>query len=396
MRDGKNQHATFLAAAALALALGGCGKDVGPPPRAAEAVSGVRLATVQFQGVPDEIEAPGTVQSAATAPVAARVMATVLEVAVREGDAVRRGQLLVQLDERELVARRAAAQAALREAAAGREQAARALAAAEAQAEVAARTHERFQYLREQKSVSAQEFDEVEARHRAAQAGLAAARARVDQAEAAHQRAESESRAADTVAGYARIVAPFDGVVVRRGVEPGAMAAPGAPLLVVENGSRYRMEATVDASAAAARGLKRGTKARVRLDALPGREFEGTVVELEAGADPASQTVRARLDLPRDPALRSGLFGRAVVCCGERRALVVPCAAVVERGQLRGVYAVDAQGIARLRLVTLGREMGARPPDCRREVLSGLGEGDRIVAGPAGRELDGKKVGEAK
>lgn len=372
-------------ALSLALALAACGGSSSEQTRAPQAVTGVRVVTVSAQSVPDEIEAPGTVRSATTAQIAARAMGTVQAVLVREGDAVRRGQLLVQIDDRELAARSKAAQSALEEAAADRDEATRAVAAAQAHADVAKKTYDRFTYLREQKSVSPQEFDEVEARYRAASAGLEQARARQKQVEAMNQRAQSEARAAGTVAGYARVTSPLDGIVVRRHVDPGAMAMPGMPLLVVEETSRYRLEATVDAASAAV--LRRGAKARVELDALPGRTFDAAVSELEAGADSGSHTVAVKVDLPRDAAIRSGLFGRAWFARGERQALLIPRGNLVERGQLTGVYVVDAQGIARLRIVTLGRSFGDVV-----EILSGLSDGDRIVADPAGRELDGKQV----
>ncbi len=381
----------LLAAALLALvtAPSGCGGPAQQSPQAPDTIRGLRVETVRMQNLPDEIEAPGSVAAVATAQVAARAMGTVTQVAEREGDRVQRGQLLVQLDERELIARRDAARAALREAQASGEEAAQALTAAQAQADVARKTYERFVYLREQKSVSPQEFDEVEAKNRAAQAGLEQAQARQQQAQAMLARAQSEVAAAEAVAGYARIVAPFDGIVVRRTVEPGSMIAPGTPLLVIEDSSRYRLEVTVDASDAAR--VRRGTRARVRLDALPGRDLQGRVAELEAGADATSHTVAVRINLPRDPAIRSGLFGRAWFARGQRRALVVPRTAVVERGQLRGVYTVDAGQTARLRLVTLGQAFPGAGGE-RVEILSGLSEGDRIVAEPGDQELDGKKL----
>jgi RND family efflux transporter MFP subunit len=375
---------SFFLVTMLTLLLGGCGGSA-PQQPATEVVSGLRIETVRPENVPDEIEAPGTVASVATAQIAARTTGTVERVAVREGDRVRRGQLLIALDERELVARRDAAQAALHEAAAGRDEAARAVAAAQAQADVAAKTYDRYVFLRDQKSVSPQEFDEVEGRQRAAQAALAQAKARAAQTDAGYARAEQESGAAGTVAGYARILAPFDGTVVRRLVEPGSTAAPGMALLIVEDSSRYRLEATVEAADSAS--IRRGSKARIRLDAIPGKEFAGTVAELEAGADPTSHTVQAKVDLPADPAVRSGLFGRAWFRRGDRRAIAVSANAIFARGQLSGVYIVDPGGIARLRLVTVGARFGERL-----EVLSGLGDGERIVADPAARELDGKRV----
>lgn len=371
---------------ALALALSACGGSRNSTAGTVETITGIDVITVRSESVPDEAEAPGAVRAVHTAEVAARTMGTVVAVPVKEGDRVAAGQLLAQLDDRELGARRAAAQSAWKEAGTARDEAAHAVAAAEAQAAVAKKTYDRFVYLREQKSVSPQEFDEVEGKYRAASAGLEQAKSRQAQVQAMNERAQSELRAADATASYTRIVAPFSGVVVRRNVELGQMATPGQPLLVVEDASHYELEATVDASAVT-RGLRRGSKARVRIDALDGREFEGTVTEMESGADATSQTIRVKVALPDDAALRSGLFGRALFCCRQGSALVIPRGALVERGQLSGVYALDAGGIARLRMLTLGRAMGDRV-----EVLSGLAEGDRIAAHPQGRALDGKKV----
>ncbi|HVA71653.1 MAG TPA: efflux RND transporter periplasmic adaptor subunit [Candidatus Limnocylindrales bacterium] len=366
-------------------ALAGCGGSAPARPSPPETVSGLHVETLQQQSIPNNVEAPGTVIAVRSAQVAARVMGTVLEVTVHEGDRVRRGQLLVQLDDQESLARRNAARAGLEQARAAQEAAAQAVAAAQSQAEVAQKTYGRFVFLRKQKSVSPQEFDEVQAKQSGAQAALAEARANQQQASAAYAQAQQELRASDTVAGYARILAPFDGVVLHRYVDPGSMAAPGAPLLVVEDPSQYRLQADVDAEAAS--NVHRGTLVPVELDALPGKTFPGKVADLEPGANPMSHTVQVKIDLPRDPALRSGLFGRALFQNGKREAIVVPNSALLERGQLREVYAVDAKGIAHLRLVTLGAQAGQL-----REVLSGLGVGERIVTDPAGHELDGKRV----
>lgn len=369
----------------LSVASVACGAKPAAAPQASERVSGLRLAVVHRENVSREIEAPGTVASVRTAQIGARTMGTVQQVLVREGDYVKQGQLLAQLDEREMASRQSSARLAIEEAAAAREEAERAVTAAQAQADVAQKTLERFRALREKNAVAPQEFDEVEAKQRATAASVEAARARQRQAQAAWQRAQSESSVAETVASYARIVAPFDGVVLRRTVEPGSTAMPGQPLLLLEDASKYRLEVMVSASEAA--GIVRGSKARVRLDAFPEQEYQGTVAELEAGADPASQTERVRLDLPRSPAMRSGLFGRAWFHRGERQAIMLPRTAIIERGQLRGVYVADPAEMLRWRVITLGAGMGDRV-----EVLSGLGEGERIVLEPGAQELDGKRA----
>lgn len=380
----RGQAGAWFALAAL-LAAAGCGGEQSARKKSPESVQGVRVETAKLQSMPDMLEAPGTVVSAATAEIAARTTGTVLRVETKEGDFVKQGQVLAQLDDQELAARRNEAQAGTQQAAAGVAEATRGLSLAQTQADIAKKTYDRYTYLREQRSVSPQEFDEVDARNRAAQAGLEQAKARLQQAEAGKAQAESGARAAEEVAGYARIRAPFDGQVVRRLVEPGTVVMPGMQLFVLEKAGTYQLDASLPAEALAA--VKRGAPAEVRLDAMPEKTLAGKVAEMEAGADAATHTVNARIDLPKDAAIRSGLFGRAMFRHGEKKAIVVEREAVVEHGQLRGVFVVDASGIAQWRVVSTGQLR-----DGKVEILSGLEDGEEYVADPGARELDGKKV----
>jgi multidrug efflux pump subunit AcrA (membrane-fusion protein) len=366
----------------------GCGGGTANTPQRNEVVQGLQMQKIQMQSVADELEAPGNVIAVSTAQVAARTMGTVMMVAVREGDSVKRGQVLAQLDERELASRRSAAQAASQGATAGVGQARNALAATQAQADVMQKTYDRYVYLKEQKSVSPQEFDEITAKQQATQANLEQAKAGLRQAQAGTSQAESEARAAQDVASYARVAAPFDGRVIRRSVEPGSLVSPGMPLFVVEDTSRYQLEVTLPAEAAAS--ARKNATVRVQFDSFPEKPLSGKVAEIEAGADPASHTLKARIDLPKDSGIQSGIFGRAFFARGEKRALLVPVAALIDRGQLRGIYVVDNTGMIRWRLVTAGKMTGSQV-----EVLSGLSEGDVVVTNPGSQELEGKKAGAA-
>jgi RND family efflux transporter MFP subunit len=372
----------LIAAGMLAAGCGG-GNETGP--QKVEIVQGLHVQRIRLQNVADELEAPGSVIAVSTAQLAARTMGTVLQVAVREGDNVKRGQVLAQLDERELSARRNAAQAASQGATAGVAQATKAVTVAQAQADVMQKTYDRYTYLKEQKSVSPQEFDEIAAKQQVAQAGLEQAKAGLRQAEAGASQAESEARAAQDVASYARVVAPFDGRVIRRSVEPGSLVSPGMLLFVVEDTSHYQLEATLPAEALAI--VKKNSPARVQLDALGEKSLAGKVAEIEAGADPTSHTLKARVDLPKEAGVQSGMFGRAFFLRGGKQALVVPGDALVTRGQLRGIYVVDGTGLMRWRVVTLGGMIGNQV-----EVLSGLNDGEVLVLSPRGQELDGKKT----
>ena len=385
LAGGTMRQRTLAVGMGVALLAAGCGREKEVPTQRVETVSGVRTQRVRTQNVPDEIEAPGTVIAVATAQVAARTMGTVLQVAVREGDRVSRGQLLAQLDSRELAAQESSARAAEEASNAGVAQAAKAVASAQAQADVLKKTYDRYVYLKEQKSVSPQEFDEVAAKYQAGEADLAQAQAALEQAQAVRTRAKSELQAAESVTSYARIAAPFDGRVLERTVEPGSLVSPGLSLFVLEDTSRYQLEVTLPADALGA--VRKGSAARVQLDAVSGTVIEGRVAEMEAGADPASHTVKARVDLSSNSAVESGLYGRAFFARGERNAMLLASDALVIRGQLRGIYVVDANGLAHWRVLTIGKSFGTQV-----EVLSGLGEGETVVLNPGTLELDGKRI----
>ena len=232
--------------------------------------------------------------------------------------------------------------------------------------------------LYEKKSVSPQEFDEVKARYQAAQARRDMARSGQAQAKAALQQAR-------TALGYTHILAPFDGIVTEKKADVGTLASPGMPIFTVEDLRRYRLEATVNESDL--RYVRQGQQVPVVIDALGDKELKGRVVEIVPAADAASRSFLVKIEVPSDPALRSGLFGRAHFTRGERSALLIPSAAVVQRGQLQGIYVLDQNKIAGLRYIILGK-----PTTGQVEVLAGLQAGEMLIGDPGSRELSGKKI----
>lgn len=352
-------------------ALVGCSESKPPAPPPAEKVHGVALLQVQKATVPDVVEAMGTVQAALSAQLSSQVMGTITRVNVHEGDHVRRGQELVAIDAAQQQAAYAGAQAGLQ---ASRES----IAAADADYALAESTMQRYQMLYDKKSASPQEFDEVKTR-------LAAAKARRDAAHAGRAQAEAGVSQASTAMSFTKVRAAFDGVVTAKLAEPGAMAAPGVPLLVVEDPSRFRLEVQVDESKIGA--VKLGESVPVVIDALNDQSIVGKVVQIVPAADPASRTFTVKIDLPANPQIRSGLFGRARFPRGERESIAIPKTAVMSRGQLQAVYLVGSDQLVSLRFVTLGAASGDQV-----EVLSGLQNGDRIVVQPGDRELSGKQV----
>jgi RND family efflux transporter MFP subunit len=356
------------------IGLTGCSSKLKQPQAAPEKIREVAVFQVQKTNVPDYVEATGTVRATLTAQLASQVMGTITSMSVQEGSEVRQGQVLVTLDAAQPQARYQQATAALE----GSEQS---IAAAAADYALAESTLKRYQMLYEKKSVSPQEFDEVKTR-------LAAAKARRDAAHAGRAEADAAVAEAKTVVGFSRIRAPFNGVVTAKLADVGAIAAPGVPLLVVEDQGRFRFEAVVDESKMGA--VRLGESVPVVVDALGERGFTGRVAQIVPVADPASRSFVVKIEMPADPQVRSGLFGRARFAQGQRESIVVPQTAVFNRGQLQTVYVVGKDQVASLRFVTLGAPSGHEV-----EVLSGLQNGDLIVAQPGDRELSGKQI-EAK
>jgi len=313
----------------------------------------------------------GTVTAAQSSNLASQMMGTIVETRVREGDRVQRGQVLAMIDD-------AQPRAAVDRATAADRAAEQQLAAAESDLSLAESTLKRYQSLYEKKSVSPQEFDEVKTRQQSALARRDMARADQAQAKAALAQAR-------TALEYAQIRAPFDGVVTERRADPGTLASPGVPIFTVEDVRRYRLEATINESDL--RYLRVGQPASVTIEALGDAAVSGKVVQIVPAADAASRSFVVKVELPADTRLRSGLFGRARFSRGERQSLLIPRAAVLDRGQLQGVFVLDQNKIAGLRYVTLGKYSGENV-----EVLAGLQSGERLVAKPGERDLNGKRI----
>ena len=335
----------MLVAVAVSLSGGltGCSGERKADPVVPESVRGVPVVVVQPSDLPDLVEAVGTVRATQSSQLASQMSGTIVEIRAHEGDRVRRGQVLAVIDDaqpRAAVDRATAAQSAAEQEAAG----------SDADLSLAESTLKRYQTLYEKKSASPQEFDEVKARYRAAQAHHDAARAAEEQARAALSQAR-------TSLSYTRILAPFDGVITEKRADPGTLASPGLPIFTIEGWGHYRLEATVNESDL--RYVRMREVIPVGVDALQNPELKGKVAQIVPAADPGSRSFLVKVDLPASAQLRSGLFGRAHFSRGNRRALLIPQTAVVERGQLQGVYVLDQHQVASLRYVTLGGPAGS-------------------------------------
>jgi membrane fusion protein, multidrug efflux system len=300
---------------------------------------------VEAESLVVKIPVEGTVTARRSAELSTRMMARISSVAVDVGAPVRVGQVLVRLGNEDVAAKRVSAEAAVDAARAAREEAARQAA--------------RMDTLYAQDAVPLVQRDGAQLALTQVTAQLAMARAALQEVEAAET--------------YATIRAPFDGFVVARHVDPGDLAHPGVPILVVE-GSGAR-DAVLAVPAEIANRVQRGDS--VDIQTHDGRAITAPIRAIAAGADPRSRTVQVLVALPAD--WPTGIAVTGLMPGGVRASAVIPATAVVHRGQLTGVRVASHDGVT-LRWVRLGRTIApVRERPARVEVLSGLSAGERIT-----------------
>jgi RND family efflux transporter MFP subunit len=301
----------------------------------------VRTVVVESKARPSSEEVVGTVRAKLRAAIEPKVSARIEALLVAPGQMVNTGDLIAQLDPREI-------QAKLDQALALREQATRDLS--------------RGRELLDKKITTQADFDAVQARARVA---------------------EGAAREMEAMLGYTKVVAPFDGIVTRKLADVGDLAAPGKPIIEMEDPRALRFEA--DVPEALIGHVKIGDKLPVQV-AEGAAPIEGTVVELAPVADAASRTFLVKLDLPAAEGTRSGQFGRVWVRTGESKSIRVPAPAIVVRGQMESLFVIANQR-AQLRIVRTGKRTGGEV-----EILSGLSSGERVVSEGAESLRDGQPV----
>ena len=361
------------------LLLTGCGEKAAPGTAQVTAqvkrptVSGVSLATLASTQVDEYYEATGTVKAASTIYIAGRMMGAVTSLLVKEGDAVEKGRLLLTMDDRDVVQKVKAAEAGVQEAT-------KALEAVKQNRELADMTHRRYQKMYDEKAISRQEMDQFETQKRVA--GLEYERVQEVVSRAAAGLAEAK-----IYLGFTSIVSPVKGIVTEKKIEVGGMAVPGMPLLTVENTAAYHAEVTVDEGLVGK--LRLGTPVLVFIEAID-RKIQGKIKEILPAVDPQSRSFTVKVSLSGD-GLRSGLYARMRIASGKKEIMLAPRSAIVEKGQLTGVYAVDGQGVVTYRLVRTGKEY-----DGQLEILSGLKPNDRIIVQGMEKAVDGGIMENAK
>ena len=323
---------------ALAVAVSGCGKKHESAGNPLPSVS-VRVQTIEKKPHVASEEVVATVNSKLRSVIESKVSGRIDKMLVNPGQQVKAGELLVQLDVREIRAK-------LDQAIPVREQAEKDL--------------KRFTDLLAKRVITQQEFEAAESKARVARA------------------ADNE---AETMLGYAKATAPFDGIITRKLADVGDLATPGKPLVEMEDPAALRLEAAVPEAIIDRVSL--GSKLMVRIGS---NELEGVVREMSPTADPNSRTLLVKLDLPATPGLRTGQFGRVAVPVAETSVLRVPASAVLRRGQMELVFIRNGNH-AQLRIVKTGKPIAGEI-----EIVSGVSAGEEVLIERAADLVDGQPI----
>ncbi len=301
-------------------------------------------------------EFAGTVQSSVTVQLSARIVAHIQEITVHAGTFVKKGDILIRLDDGEIKARIKQAQSVL--------------AAAEATRDEAKRDLERYQDLVRRGTESKQKLDQVETKYQNTISAVETAKQQI---------AEIQESL-----GYTEIKATFDAVVVEKFAEQGDLASPGKVLITLQDPNRLRLEAPI--SEQCARRIRLNDTALAKVSSVDA-EFSAKVSEIVPAVDPKSRSFLVRANLPANQTnIKPGMFARLKFPCAPRKILTVSKKTVLNRGQLDFVFVVESNE-AKLRMIRLGEEFQDQV-----EVLSGLRENEIIIANPSENLRDGDPV----
>lgn len=346
MPDRGSRPLQWALCAMLVIAVAGCSREpAGAGRGGGPQVINVVTAEALIKPLGIEIEAVGTARANESVEVTSKASNTISAIRFNEGDRVRRGQVLVELDNAEERAALAEAEAAL----------------AESQ-----NNFKRSRDLYTSKALSVSQLDLIEATLKGNQARVDVAKARLD----------------DTI-----IRASFDGNTGFRRVSVGSLVSPGTVITTLDDTSLIKLDFTVPETYLYV--LEKGLPVRAETAGLPGREFTGKVAQIDSRIDPVSRSIAVRAELPNPKGeLRPGMFMTVKMQGQETPALLVPEAAIVPEQGRTFVFIVE-NGEAVRREVKLGKR---RPGEV--EVVEGLKEHERVVVEGTQNLRDGGPVRE--
>ncbi len=304
--------------------------------------------------------ASGQIEADQFASISTRMMGYVSKVYVKIGEKVRKGQALIDINNADMEAKKAQAQAGVSQ--------------AEARFMTAEKDLNRFQILFEQKSASQKEFDDVNTQYTIAKAQLESARQVLKEVEA--------------ILSYTNIKAPFSGVITSKSVKVGDMANPGQHLLSIEAPNNFVAIAMVPETNIPFVHQNDSIKVFVKSNE---KTLKGTVSEISTSSQNSGGQflVKINLVIPEGTRLYSGMFISAVFPSSHKQStqVLIPKSVIISKGDLQGIYTVSSSNTAILRWLKLGRSVGDHI-----EVLSGLSEGEQYIVSAEGKLYNGVKL----
>jgi len=320
----------ILALLAIVFMLQACSDDTINVPAQKPALATAEIATLEPVDVASRYVTSGTVTSDHRVLISSRISGYILKLSVREGDHVKKGQVLVRLDP--VNARQSLVQAV-------------------ADLSDAESDLKRYESLYRDHAASRQRLDRARLRYKLARSQVAQARNKL---------------------GYAEVRSPVHAVVVDKRLSRGDLAQPGAAILVLEDPTSLLVKTYVSEQFVS--GIHVGDTVQIEIPSIQSH-VPGTVRQVVAAADAISHQFLIKIALQDSPAIHPGMYAQVGFAVGTRKALMLPHASLIERAGLHGVYVVDSKGIAHYRQVRLG----LKSADNLIEVLAGLYAGDRIA-----------------
>ncbi|PKG52699.1 MULTISPECIES: efflux RND transporter periplasmic adaptor subunit [Olleya] len=344
----------------VALLVASCGSEDKKPVVDNSPAISVKTSQVAANENSPFLSVSGKIQATNSADLSTRMMGYVNKVHVNVGDKVRKGQLLVSINNSDLQAKRAQVNAGITE--------------ANAALSNAQKDYNRFKNLFADNSASQKEMDDMTANYEMA-------KARVEGANQMKNEINAQF-------AYSNITAPFSGTVTSKNVEAGNMANPGVSLISIETPGNFEVMAMVPETEISA--IKKGATVAVLVKSI-NKTIKGKVKEVSTSAKNTGGQYLVKIDLDKTEAnILSGMF-TTVQFPVERKAtssmVLIPNEAIVTNGQLSGVYTVSQSNTALLRWLRLGRTFGDQV-----EVLSGLNADEAYIVSAEGKLFNGAKI----
>jgi len=318
----------------------------------------VQIETVKMENQPELLSFSGKLEAETHSNLSTRIMGQIANINVEPGQKVSKGQLLVQIHDKDILAKKAQLKANSVE--------------AEAAYSNAEKDFDRYTILFEQKSASQKEMDDVTMQYKMAKAKLEA----VNQMEAE----------VEEMLRYANIKAPYDGTITRKYMNEGDLASPGMPLVAIEKNNQFKVMARIPETEISK--IKKNDLVKVKISALGNVQVNGIITEVNPSALYTGNQFEAKVVLNPSPEqkekLYSGMYATVILEKGGMPSIMVPKEILVQKGQLTGIYTLSQNGTAMLRWVRTGKTSGKMI-----EILSGLSDGEKYIRSYNGKIWDG-------